>query len=359
MSKINFDPLFADFKKSIPEFEDTKKVLGSGGFGEVREVKYKGRVYAGKLAEKKNGSFNPEKIRGPNIIKIIKILEKKIPERKSDGKIYNLFIMEKALLKDLGTMINHLHSTRNNSNNVNFFKLINSPFLEVIGNNFLKFFVKQILQGLEILERNELVHFDIKPENLLIQSNLILKITDFSFLMNLQEYEDGVKSLKIPGGTPGYVTPESFHSENIDRITAKKQDYFALGATIYFLKVGHQMLKYYNKNENDKMTEDRIIDLLQRDIAHINAQPLMDKEFVKFLCKLIQYVPEERPSFEEIYRNKWLNENLEDIYFTTNMFAEGDESTLMKELAKSDFIIAKEKEIHNNEKQRAKFTFEE
>ena len=85
----------------------------------------------------------------------------------------------------------------------------------------------------------------------------------------------------------------------------------------------------------------------------------MDKEFVKFLCKLIQYVPEERPSFEEIYRNKWLNENLEDIYFTTNMFAEGDESTLMKELAKSDFIIAKEKEIHNNEKQRAKFTFEE
>ena len=361
MSKINFDSLFADFKKSTEGFEDTKKVLGSGGFGEVREIRYKDRIYAGKLAEKKNGVLNPERIRGPNIIKIIKILEKKIPEKKSDGKMYNLIIMEKALLKNLGTMINHLHSSRNNSNssNSNFFKLINSPFLEAIGNNFLKFFVKQIVQGLEILERNELVHFDIKPENLLIQSNLILKITDFSFLMNLQEYEDGVKSLKIPGGTPGYVTPEFFHNENIDRITAKKQDYFALGATIYYLKVGHQMLKYYNKNENDKMTEDRIIDLLQRDIAYINAQPLMDKDFVKFLCKLIQYVPEERPSFEEIYRNKWLNENLEDIYFTTNMFAEGDESTLMKELAKSDFIIEKEKEIHNNEKQRAKFTFEE
>ena len=351
MSKTNFERIFGEFKKSNKEIEDTKKVLGSGGFGEVREIKYKDKVYAGKVTENKNGKLNPEKIRGPNIIKIYKIFEKRISEKKGDEKNYNLILMEKAHLKDLGTMIKHLHHN-------NFLKLINKPFLEVIGNNLVKFFLKQILNGLEILERNELVHFDIKPENLLIYSGLTLKISDFSFLMDLQEYEDGSKSIKIPGGTPGYVSPEFFHNENIDKITAKKQDYFALGATLYLLKAGSQMLKY-NKTDNDKLTEDRIIDLLQRDVAHIRSEPLMNKDFVDFLCKLIQYVPEERPSFEEIYRNKWLNENLEEILLTINMFSEGDENPLMKELTKSDFIIEKEKEIHNNEKQRTKFKFVE
>ena len=58
---------------------------------------------------------------------------------------------------------------------------------------------------------------------------------------------------------------------------AKKQDYFVLGATIYMLKLGFQILKY------KKYDNDRIIDLLQRDIADIKAEPLMEKDFVEFL----------------------------------------------------------------------------
>jgi serine/threonine protein kinase len=255
--------------------------------------------------------------------------------------------MEKALLRDLGAMINHLHQH-------NFIKLINNPFLELIGNNLLKYFVKQIVQGMETLDKNELVHFDIKPENILIQSGLVLKVTDFSFLMNLQDNENE-KSIKIPGGTKGYVTPEYYQKKEIDKLTAKKQDYFALGATIYLLKVGYQMLKY-KKYENDTLTEDRIIDLLQRDVAHIRADPLMDKDFVDFLCQLIQYIPEERPSFEEIYRNKWLNKDSDEISFIINSFIEGEESVLMKELIKSDYLIKKQAEI-KKEENRKNFTF--
>ena len=44
--------------------------------------------------------------------------------------------------------------------------------MEIIWNNFLKVLIMQIIRGLEILDRNELVHFDIKPENLLIQQVL-------------------------------------------------------------------------------------------------------------------------------------------------------------------------------------------
>ena len=259
--------------------------------------------------------------------------------------------MEKALLKDLGTFFKFLHE--------NYFKLINKPFLEIVGNNFLRFFIKQIVQGLEILDRNELVHFDIKPENILIQPNPItIKISDFILLTNLQELDKANGTVTIPEQTPGYVTPESFHNKNVDKNTAKKQDYFALGATIYLLKVGFQMLKY-RKYESDKMTEDRIIDLLQRDIAHIRSDPNIDKDFVDFLCQLIQYVPEERPSFEEIYRNKWLNKNLDDISLLTYACSDIDENAFMKELVKSDFLIEKKKEIHEKEKNRKNFTFVE
>ena len=110
MSKTGFERLFGEFKKANKEIEDSKKVLGSGGFGEVREIKYKGQIYAGKLTEKKNGKLNPEKIRGPNIVKIYKIFEQKIQEKKSEGKTYNLILMEKALIRDLGTMTKHLHN---------------------------------------------------------------------------------------------------------------------------------------------------------------------------------------------------------------------------------------------------------
>ena len=72
---------------------------------------------------------------------------------------------------------------------------------------------------------------------------------------------------------------------------------------------------------------------------------------------MIQTFPEERPSFEEIYRNKWVNENFEEVLLAINLFTEGEEDTLIKELIKSDFIIEKENEIHNSEKQRTKFSF--
>ena len=41
------------------------------------------------------------------------------------------------------------------------------PFKETIGDNLLKFLSRQIVKGLELFERNELIHFDVKPENII------------------------------------------------------------------------------------------------------------------------------------------------------------------------------------------------
>ena len=80
------------------------KVLGKGAFGEVRDVIIKGKTMAGKIIKKEkleqtDEEKYSEELRGQNIIKISKILQKKIGE-----SYYSLIIMEKAVLRDLGKL---------------------------------------------------------------------------------------------------------------------------------------------------------------------------------------------------------------------------------------------------------------
>ena len=84
------------------EFTEIGKVLGKGAFGEVRDVKFKNKTMAGKITKRDDDEISEEEkyaidLRGQNIIKINKIYTKRI-----NGSTYNLIIMEKAILRDLG-----------------------------------------------------------------------------------------------------------------------------------------------------------------------------------------------------------------------------------------------------------------
>ena len=324
-----------NFDKFLSETED-KKQFNENSIGEVRGLRIENKPYAAKLIKKGKENYYEEKLRGPNIVRIYKILEQSY-----EKETYKLIVMEKAALKSLNNMKVNIHSEK-------IFKYINSPFPDIFGNNLIKFYARQIIKGLELLERNELVHFQIKVENILIHTKLNLKISNFSNIMNLKEKEN--KTFHIPDTINGYVTPEYFRKQEIDNLTAKKQDYFALGYVLLLLKLGDHMMEY--KKNDDKLSEDRIIDLLQRDIAKIESNPIYNKDFVEFVCDLIKYVPEERPSFEGIYRNKWLNENIEDISRVYRAFSELDELKLLFEFEKSDYIFERQRLIEAKEKEK-------
>ena len=76
---------------------------------------------------------------------------------------------------------------------------------------------------------------------------------------------------------------------------------------------------------------------LDNAINFIKKQKYQDKNFDEFLCSLIQFKPKDRINFEKIMRNKWLNKNLKEIEKIEKVGA-GDESNLLLELQKSDFI---------------------
>ena len=238
-------------------------------------------------------------------------------------------------------------------------RIFREPFVEKFGDNLTRFFTKQIISALKTFNQGNMVHFGIKPLNILLFQNLEIKLIDFDFLRRL---DDESEPKIIPGGTPGYVTPEYFYksSKYMEDDELRTQDYFALGATIFFLKYGKNMLNYrtikkkfedfniiggskdekervkYKKVANE-LTGDMLVYCLDNAINFIKKQKYQDKNFDEFLCSLIQFKPKDRINFEKIMRNKWLNKNLKEIEKIKKINT-NDESNLLLELQKSDFI---------------------
>ena len=314
--------------------------IGSGGYGDVVKVRDKtGRIYAMKIIVGKNEEKVIEKVkefRGKNIIKInyefIKHNEYYFKKRTYDIYIY-IYLMEYSDKGDFDKFIQKYH----NKNYSHF-------FLEKMGYNLTRYFAYQLITALKSFYEGNLVHFDIKPKNILMFKNLEIKLIDFSNLKKLEENK------KIIFGTHGYVTPEAFDENKIyeNKDILRAQDYFALGATMFYLKYGKIMLNYLNDfsyDNNDvinNINRDIVVLYLDKAINYIKTRKYQDKDFTNFLCSLIQFKPEYRPNFEKIIRNKWLNKNreeIENILCFNRISEEHNDINLINEFQKSDFLL--------------------
>ena len=251
-------------------------------------------------------------LRGVNIIRIHKICK----SEEINGNKYHLIIMEKAVLRAL-TLFNDYYHTHN------LLHLI-IPIDEKFEDNYLRFFMRQIVSGLEILERNNYMNFNIKPENILIAHNLVIKLSLFGDI------------------------------NRINTNTNKKSlDYFGLGCTLFFLFFGKD-LKHIIKFKN--LTIEQIVKIIFQYINNINNNKTIDRDLIYFLFLLIKGGFDESLTFEKVYRNKCLNENLERLENIISDF-EDNEEKLLFDLIKHDFIIKKNKIIDYNA-ERKKFIFE-
>ena len=100
-------------------------------------------------------------------------------------------------------------------------------------------YIRQAALGLEHAHRAGLIHRDIKPGNLLVDSDGVVKVMD----LGLARFFDGEdkESLTLQYdekvlGTADYLAPEqAVDSHKIDA----RADLYSLGCTLYFLLVGH------------------------------------------------------------------------------------------------------------------------
>lgn len=96
----------------------------------------------------------------------------------------------------------------------------------------LRDILRSILLGLDYLHANNIVHRDIKPDNILLGDNNICKITDFNVSKMLDDSGDNVD--KKVEGTMYFMAPECCEEE-VKQFAGKPLDIWALGVTTFIL----------------------------------------------------------------------------------------------------------------------------
>eukprot|EP00747_Dinoflagellata_sp_TGD_P075790 gnl/TRDRNA2_/TRDRNA2_158877_c0_seq1.p1 gnl/TRDRNA2_/TRDRNA2_158877_c0~~gnl/TRDRNA2_/TRDRNA2_158877_c0_seq1.p1 ORF type:complete len:381 (+),score=83.05 gnl/TRDRNA2_/TRDRNA2_158877_c0_seq1:140-1144(+) len=102
---------------------------------------------------------------------------------------------------------------------------------------------RQVCKGLNFCHQAQVVHRDIKLENLLLDhTEQVVKVIDFGFAVQLKSQE---QPLKVFCGTPSYMAPEIVMGKEYSGFAT---DVWALGVVLYALLAGH--LPFIAENES-------------------------------------------------------------------------------------------------------------
>ena len=104
-----------------------------------------------------------------------------------------------------------------------------------LSETLINYFAKQILEALNYIHRCKIVHMDIKQGNILLNSELSIKLTDFSVSCYYGAFNAG-DTVKFPlVGTRKYMSPEILGRTHMKIKDAEKIDIYSLGITLYNL----------------------------------------------------------------------------------------------------------------------------
>jgi len=102
-------------------------------------------------------------------------------------------------------------------------------------------YTKQILEGLEYLHSNNIIHRDIKGGNILVNANRTVKLADFGASTTLTQFNQTQETTTIKG-TPYFMAPEVLANSKYGR----KADVWAVGCTMIQMLTGEPPWKDQN-----------------------------------------------------------------------------------------------------------------
>ncbi|GMH90914.1 hypothetical protein TrVE_jg6117 [Triparma verrucosa] len=153
---------------------------------------------------------------------------------------------------------------------------------------------RQIMKGLKYLHDNDIVHGDIKPQNLLVDKDFVIKIADFGISKMIESSDGEKEKLLETAGTPAFMSPELCAGLAYDGYLA---DVYAVGATMFMLRCGHppfvanKLIALYNKIQEDPVvfTVDDVGEGLR-----------------SLICGMMEKDPQQRYTLVDCIKDPWL-----------------------------------------------------
>ncbi|KAM5278754.1 rhodopsin kinase GRK1 isoform 2-T2 [Hipposideros larvatus] len=146
------------------------------------------------------------------------------------------------------------------------------------------FYTAQIISGLEHLHQRAIVYRDLKPENVLLDDEGNIRISDLGLAVELKE---GQTKTKGYAGTPGFMAPELLRGEEY----GFSVDYFALGVTLYEMIAARGPFRARGEKVENK-------ELKQRILSEAVKYPDKFSQASKDFCEaLLEKDPEKRLGF--------------------------------------------------------------
>lgn len=250
-------------------------VLGKGSFS---------TVYKGFDSEKK---------------KIIAVKKVEI-DRNNTEKINKLIDREIELMKDLDnknvlklydiiTENNYIYMILEYCENGDLYNFLKKRPLK---EEYCKRYMKQISYGLKYLLSKNIIHRDLKPQNILIDKNYNIKLSDFGFA---RYYEEDTL-LKTLCGTPLYMAPEIMNYKDYD----DKADLWSVGIILYEMLYGYRPFKAKNLHT--------LVKQINSEPVKIPSNTKISNECKNLLISLLIKNPDKRISWTDFFNHSWLNE---------------------------------------------------
>ncbi|RLN14070.1 hypothetical protein BBI17_004589 [Phytophthora kernoviae] len=159
--------------------------------------------------------------------------------------------------------------------------------------------IHQLMSALQALHAHNILHLDIKPENILFASedpDAKILLTDFGLARMINGKQNPLEQGKSMAGTIGYMAPEVISSHNY----SESADVFSAGVILFILLVGYP--PFFGDSEVEILLKIARGDFTfdRQDWAHVSGSA---KELV---ARMLEVRAQDRITVDEILGHPWV-----------------------------------------------------